>query len=214
MPANCLRRLDRDEGPRLGSRRAGCTPGRWSPVRRCIIPAPSGTEGIVPPLRVPRAAMLAAATRSRCPPCPQCGHRHTLPAGLGTRWAHAGHVEDVPRSLKSSTAIPATSALSARTKMSWPGRQLRTRPLCTRPDFRSKTPRGSPTTNAPTRLSTAHSITCFAASCWACRIRRRYLASALRSARRCFRQRRDPRSPRFGARLAAARLRPLRSRRC
>jgi hypothetical protein len=35
VPARCLRGAGRDGGLRRGSRRAGCTPGRWAPVRRC-----------------------------------------------------------------------------------------------------------------------------------------------------------------------------------
>jgi hypothetical protein len=143
VPARCPVAAGRDGGPRLGSRRAGCTPGRCVPVRRCVIPAAVAGAGMVPP--PPRAAMLAAATRSRCPPCPQCGHVNTRPAGLGTRRAHAGHVEDVPRSSTSVTAMPAAPALSRRTLIRWPRRQSRTRWLCRRPAFRSRTPRGSPT---------------------------------------------------------------------
>jgi hypothetical protein len=79
---------------------------------------------VPPPLR---AAMLAAAIRSRCPSCPQCGHRKFRPAGLGTRREHEGQVEDVPRSSTSVTVIPAASALSLRALMRWPTRQSRTR---------------------------------------------------------------------------------------
>ena len=50
---------------------------------------------IPPPVLV---ALLAAATRSRCPPCPQCGQQNTLLVGLGTRREHLGQVEEVPRS--------------------------------------------------------------------------------------------------------------------
>jgi hypothetical protein len=52
--------------------------------------------GMAPPSL--RVAMLAAAIRSRCPVCPQCGQVKFRPAGLGTRRLHAGQVEDVPRS--------------------------------------------------------------------------------------------------------------------
>ena len=212
VPARCPWAVGRDGGRRLGSRRAGCTPGRCAPARRCVIPAADGMAGMVPPPL--RAAMLAAATRSRCPPCPQCGQRKFLPAGFGTRRAQDGHVEDVPRSSTSVTVMPAASALSARTEIRWPTRQSRVRWLCRRPARRLRTPRGSPTASVPTRLSTAHDTTCLAASCWACRTRRRCRASARPCARRCWRQRRDPRCPGLGARRAAARDRPLRSRRC
>ena len=55
---------------------------------------------MIPPpvLAAMLAAMLAAATRSRWPPCPQCGQGNTRPAGLGTRREHyssadlAGHI--------------------------------------------------------------------------------------------------------------------------
>jgi hypothetical protein len=50
---------------------------------------------VPPPLR---AAMLAAAIRSRCPVCPQCGQWKLRPAGLGTRRLQAGQVDDVPQS--------------------------------------------------------------------------------------------------------------------
>jgi hypothetical protein len=86
----------RDGGRRLGSRRAGCTPGRCVPARRCVIPAPAIGAGMVPPPL--RAAMLAAAIRSRWPWCPQCGQRKSRPAGFGTRRAQQGQVEEVPRS--------------------------------------------------------------------------------------------------------------------
>jgi hypothetical protein len=75
----------------------------------------------------PLAAMLAAATRSRCPPCPQYGQQKFRPAGFGTRREHAGHVEDVPRSSTRATRIPAASALSARTAIKRPTRQSRVR---------------------------------------------------------------------------------------
>jgi hypothetical protein len=39
VPARCLRGAGRDGGLRRGSRRAGCTPGRCAPARRCVIPA-------------------------------------------------------------------------------------------------------------------------------------------------------------------------------
>ena len=96
-----------------------------------------------------RAAMLAAATRSRCPARPQCGQAKTRPAGLGTRRAHAGQVEDVPRSSASITVIPATSALSDSAVIRCPIRQARTRWLCRRPVSRPSTPRGSPTASVP-----------------------------------------------------------------
>ena len=105
VPARCPGGAGRDGGPRLGSRRAGCTPGRCVPARRCVIPAPVGTAGMIPPPVL--AAMLAAATRSRCPPCPQCGQENTRPAGLGTRREHLGQVEEVPRSSTSVMVIPA-----------------------------------------------------------------------------------------------------------
>jgi hypothetical protein len=117
------REAGRDAGRRLGSRRAGCTPGRCVPARRCVIPT-LGRAGMVPPPA--RAAMLAAATRSRCPSCPQCGQVNRRPAGLGTRWAHAGQVEDVPRSSTNVTVIPATSALSRSALIRCPTRHART----------------------------------------------------------------------------------------
>ena len=68
------------------------------------------------PLPLVLAAMLAAATRSRWPPCPQCGQENTRPAGLGTRREHLGQVEEVPRSSTSMTVIPAVSAFPARAR--------------------------------------------------------------------------------------------------
>ena len=56
------------------------------------------------------AAMLAAAIRSRCPPCPQCGQENTRPAGLGTRRAHLGQVDDVRRAHRSSEPAAAVAA--------------------------------------------------------------------------------------------------------
>ena len=99
-----------------------------------------------------RAAMLAAATRSRCPSCPQCGQLKFRPAGLGTRRAQRGQVEDVPRSSTRCTVIPAASALSDRARIRCPTRQSRVRWLCRRPALRSSTPRGSPTARVPIRL--------------------------------------------------------------
>ena len=61
VPARCLRGAGRDGGLRRGSRRAGCTPGRWVPARRCVIPGPLGTAGMLPPPGA-LAAMLAAAS--------------------------------------------------------------------------------------------------------------------------------------------------------
>jgi hypothetical protein len=213
VPARCLRFAGRDGGLRRGSRRAGCTPGRWAPARRCVIPGPCGTAGMMPPPG-PLAAMLAAATRSRWPYCPQCGQVKFRPAGLGTRRPHRGQVEDVPRSSTRSTLIAAASALSDRARIRCPTRQSRVRWLCLRPALRVSTPRGSPTARVPTRCSTAQAMTWLAASCWAWRTRRACRAAAVRSLRRCWRQRRDPRCPGLGARAAAARERPLRSRRC
>jgi hypothetical protein len=147
-------------GRRLGSRRAGCTPGRCAPARRCVIP-PIVSEEIVPPPA--RAAILAAATRSRCPQCPQCGQLNVLPAGLGTRRVHAGQVEEVPRSSTKVTVIPLACALSDRARISCPTRQERTRWLCRRPASRPSTPRGSPTASVPTRCPTAQPMTILAA---------------------------------------------------
>jgi len=171
VPARCPGGVGRDGGPRLGSRRAGCTSGRCVPARRCVIPAPEGIAGMIPPPVL--AAMLAAATRSRCPPCPQCGQGNTRPAGLGTRREHLGQVEEVPRSSTSVTVIPAVSALSARARIRWPIRQSRTRWLGLRPAFPARTPRGSPTARVPIRCCTAQLIRARAASCWAGRTRRR-----------------------------------------
>jgi hypothetical protein len=213
VPARCLRGAGRDGGLRRGSRRAGCTPGRWAPARRCVIPGPAGTSGMVPPPGV-LAAMLAAATRSRCPCCPQCGQVKFRPAGFGTRRAQRGQVEEVPRSSARCTVIPAASALSDRARIRCPTRQSRVRWLCRRPDFRCSTPRGSPTARVPIRCSRAQMMTYSAASCWAWRTRRACRACVFRSLRRCLRHRRDPRCPGFGARPAAARERPLRSLRC
>ena len=198
-------------GRRLGSRRAGCTPGRCVPARRCVIPAPA-RAGMVPPPA--RAAMLAAATRLRCPACPQCGQEKTRPAGLGTRRAHAGHVEEAPRSSTSLTVIPAACALSRRARIKCPIRQARTRWLCRRPASRLRTPRGSPTASVPILPATAQPMTVLAASCWACRTRRWCRASAARWRRWCWRHRREPRCPGFGARRATARRRALASWRC
>jgi hypothetical protein len=213
VPARCLRGAGRDGGLRRGSRRAGCTPGRWAPARRCVIPGPSGTAGMMP-LPGPLAAMLAAATRSRCPACPQCGQVKFRPAGFGTRRAHSGQVEDVPRSPARCTVIPAASALPGRARIRCPIRQSRVRWLWRRPALRFRTPRGSPTAKVPIRLSRAQLMTSFAASCRACRTRRACRAAAFFSLRRCLRHRREPRCPGFGARAAAARERPLPSRGC
>ena len=70
----------RDGGRRLGSRRAGCTPGRCVPARRCVIPVPWAVAGMVPPPL--RAAMLAAATRSRWPCVPAVRAAEVPPGGL------------------------------------------------------------------------------------------------------------------------------------
>jgi len=75
----------------------------------------------------PRAAMLAAAVRSRWPFCPQCGQLKFRPAGLGTRRAQLGQVEEVPRSSARCTLIPAASALSDSTRIRCPIRQSRVR---------------------------------------------------------------------------------------
>jgi len=126
--------------------------------------------GMMPPPG-PRAAMLAAATMSRCPCCPQCGQEKFRPAGLGTRREHDGHVEDVPRSSTSSTVIPAASALSARAEIRRPTRQSRVRWLCRRPAFRCRTPRGSPTagTTNPGGRTPLKGLT----SCWTSHARAR-----------------------------------------
>jgi hypothetical protein len=55
---------------------------------------------VPPPLR---AAMMAAAIRSRWPACPQCGQRKFRPAGLGTRREQDGQVEDVHRAVRYTT---------------------------------------------------------------------------------------------------------------
>src|SRR6185437_9811531 len=107
------------------------------------------------PLPGPLAAMLAAATRSRCPACPQCGQVKFRPAGLGTRRAQRGQVEDVPRSSTRRTVIPAASALSDRVRIRCPTRQSRVRWLCRRPALRCRTPRGFPTARAPIIASPA-----------------------------------------------------------
>jgi hypothetical protein len=200
VPTRCPRDAGRDEGRRWGSRRAGCTPGRYAPARRCVIPAPAGGAGMGPPPGA-RAAMLTAAIRSRCPPCPQCGQcgqRNTRPAGLGTRREHDGHVEDVARSSTRATVIPAASALSDRIRMRRPTRQSRVRWLCRRPAFRCRTPRGSPTARVPVLRWMAQVMTCLAASCWAWATLRACRASAFRSLLRCLRHRRDPRGPGLG----------------
>ena len=59
-----------------------------------------------------RAAILAAAVRSRWPVNWQAGQASTRPAGLGIRERQAGQVEEVPRSSTSGRLIPAASALS------------------------------------------------------------------------------------------------------
>ena len=192
-----------------GSRRDRPAPGRCRPARRCVIPAAS-VAGMGPP---PLAAMLAAATKSRWPPCPQCGQRNTRPAGLGTRREQDGHVEDVPRSSVTLTVIPAASALSRSTDIRCLIRQSRSRLPCTRPAASRRTPRGSPAISVPARCFTAQSTTDLAASCWAWRTRRAWRAPAACWRRRCCRHRRDPRCPGFGARRAAARVRALLSRR-
>ena len=176
----CPRGASRDEGRRRGSRRAGWTPGRCRPARRCVIPAPCGGAGMVPPPGA-RAAMLAAATRSRWPWCPQCGQVKFRPAGLGTRRAQDGQVEDVPRSSTRCTVIPAAWALSDRTRIRCPTRQSRVLWLCRRPAFRCRTPRGSPTARVPILCRIAQVMTSLAASCWACVTRRACRASAFRS---------------------------------
>ena len=165
-----------------------------------------------PPLR---AAMLAAAIRSRCPECPQCGQRKFRPAGLGTRREQAGHVEEVPRSSASKTVIPAASALSLRARIRWPTRQSRVRRLWRRPASSFRTPRGSPTASVPTRCSRRpahHGLGGFVLGL-ADPPQVPGLGLPLAALRYC-RHRRDPRCPGLGARRAAARVRPLRSRRC
>jgi hypothetical protein len=121
-----------------GSRRAGDTPGRWAPARRCVTAA-GRAAGVVPP--PVRAAMLAAASRSRCPVRPHDRQDMTRPAGVGMRLPQAGQVEEVPRSSTSLTMIPAVSALSCSAWRRWPIRQARVRWLCRRPAVRASTPR-------------------------------------------------------------------------
>jgi hypothetical protein len=60
--------------------------------------------GVVPP--PVRAAMLAAAVRSRWPVNWQAGQARTRPGGLGTRDRQAGQVEEVPRSSTSCRLNP------------------------------------------------------------------------------------------------------------
>jgi hypothetical protein len=81
--------------------------------------------GVIPPPW--RAAMLAAADRSRWPVNWQAGQVRTRPAGLGMRVAQAGQVEEVPRSSTICRLIPAVSALSASAVIRWPIRQSRVR---------------------------------------------------------------------------------------
>ena len=81
--------------------------------------------GVVPPPA--RAAMLAAADRSRWPVNWQAGQASTRPGGLGTRDRQAGQVEEVPRSSTRFRLIPPTSALSVSTAIRWPMRQSRVR---------------------------------------------------------------------------------------
>ena len=149
-------------GPRSGPASGRVAPGAHlasAPGRRCVIP-PSVSAGMGPPPA--RAAMLTAATRSRCPVCPQYGQAKTRPAGLDIRRAHAGQVEEVPRSSMSVTVIPAACALSDRARIRCPTRQARTRWLCRRPASRPSTPRGSPTASVPIRCCTAQPMTVLA----------------------------------------------------
>ncbi len=180
VPARCPRRAGRDRGRRRGSRRAGCTPGRCAPARRCVIPAPSEAAGMVPPPLL-RAAMLAAATRSRCPWCPQCGQRKLRPAGLGTRRRKRGRWRRCPARRPAGQRSRRPRPCRLRARIRCPTRQSLVRWLCRRPAPRLRTPRGSPTASVPTLCSTAQDTTVLAASCWAWRTRRRCRASAARS---------------------------------
>ena len=67
----------------------------------------AGMTGVVPPPW--RAAILAAAVRSRWPVNWQTGQASTRPAGLGIRDRQAGQVEEVPRSSTSWRLIAAAS---------------------------------------------------------------------------------------------------------
>ena len=142
--------------------------------------------------------MLAAATRSRCPPCPQCGQLNVPPGGLRhPPGAAAGTSRTCPARRPGARVIPAASALSDRAGIRCPTRQSRVRWLCRRPALRSSTPRGSPTARVPIRCPTAQVMTSLAASCWACRTRR---GGGPRPSARCggaARHRRDPRCPRL-----------------
>jgi hypothetical protein len=176
--------------------------------------------GMFPP--PPRAAILAAAIRSRCPVYSQYGQLKTRPLGLFTLRSHDGHVDDVPRSSISRTMIPATWALSDNVPMRRPTRQSRMRWLCRRPADTFSTPRGSPTARTPILLLTAQPITFPAASSWDCRTRRVCRAWAARCRSRWARHRREPRrrdpgcalTSGLGARRAPALLRALTSRKC
>jgi hypothetical protein len=88
--------------------------------------------GVVPPPPW-RAAMVAAAVRSRWPLNWQAGQVRTRPGGLGIRLAQAGQVEEVPRSSTRARLIPAAPALSVSAAIRWPIRQSRVRWLCRRP---------------------------------------------------------------------------------
>jgi len=173
----------RDGGRRLGSRRAGCTPGRCAPARRCVIPAPLVAAGMVPPPL--RAAMLAAAVRSWCPWCPLRA-AEVPPGGLGcppgTPWAGGGRA-------------PLVNQLDGD-----PGGLGLVRQGA---DEVADAPVPGPLAVAPARAQVQHAAgvtdrqrpdpafgrqdtTVLAASCWACRTRRRCRASAARSLRRDF----------------------------
>ena len=210
MYSSCCRdRLPRRRADR--SRRSGCIPGRCRPARQCVIPALCRKARMPPPL--PRAAMLAAATRSRCPSCPQCGQVNSIPAGLGTRREHPGrwrtcparqHLHGDPGGLSlvsqrgnevpdapvpGPLAVP-PSGIEVQHAARVPGHR-HSDPLPDRPgdDFLRSLVLGLPN-------------------------RRSCRASALRSPRRCCRHRHDPRWPGPGPRLAAVRRRPFWSRRC
>ncbi|SCL38310.1 hypothetical protein GA0070624_6171 [Micromonospora rhizosphaerae] len=160
-------------GGRRGSRRDRPAPGRCRSARRCVTTCGSTTAvGVVGPPPGVRVAMLAAATRSRCPENSQWGQDRVRPRGFGTRLRQVGQVEEVPRSSTSRTVMPARVALSVRTCTSRPICHCRSRRLCRRPAGRSSTPRGSPTCSTPTRWRTAQETTVAAAWCWAWRIRR------------------------------------------
>jgi hypothetical protein len=87
--------------------------------------------GVIPPPA--RAAILAAADRSRWPVYWQAGQVSTRPGGLGIRLAQAGQVEEVPRSSTRVRLIAAAPALSVSAAIRWPIRQSLVRWLCRRP---------------------------------------------------------------------------------